>query len=279
MHKIYLHLEKGGTGRSHCVYHLAWVLGELFNKKVLIIDLDAQKNLSFLFGLDGNTIVAEGGCSMAHVLFKNLNPNKERKSIRECIIKDIAPNVDIAYSCSEMSEAESQILQEKYNNHLLLTNALKEIEDEYDYAFIDTDGTYNRLFINSAVASDLIIPTMKTDMLNAQCLVETMKNLNSLLSDGFDFDIGGVLCTTYENTSHDNQVLEYLKSNDFDIWGVIKKQVAIKDAPVENKPIYRHSPSNQGSWACIRVAHKILSHFGEDFAIPLDKRYRRKKDY
>ena len=104
MHKVYLNLEKGGTGRTLSLYHLAWTFGDLFNKKVLIVDLDSQKNVSFLFGVDGNTLVAEGGCSMAHVLFKNLNSNKKRRSIKDCIIKDVAPNVDIAYTSSELKD-------------------------------------------------------------------------------------------------------------------------------------------------------------------------------
>ena len=46
MHKVYMNLEKGGTGRTLTLYHLAWTLGDLFNKRVLIVDLDAQKSLA-----------------------------------------------------------------------------------------------------------------------------------------------------------------------------------------------------------------------------------------
>lgn len=279
MHKVYLNLEKGGTGRTLSLYHLAWTFGDLFNKKVLIVDLDSQKNVSFLFGVDGNTIVAEGGYSMAHVLFKNLNPDKKRKSIKECIIKDVAPNVDIAYTSSELKDSAIYFSQEKINSHLLLKKALEEVEDEYDYVFIDTNGTYDDIFLNAVVVADLIIPTLKTDFQNLQCFIETMYSYESLADEGVEPAIGGVLCTTYENTSQSNQIIDYLNNNDYPIWGVIKKQVAMIDAAMSNMPIYKYSPSNQGSWACIRLAHKILNHFDEDFNIQLDKKYRRKKDY
>ena len=279
MHKVYLNLEKGGTGRTLSLYHLAWTFGDLFNKKVLIVDLDSQKNVSFLFGVDGNTLVAEGGCSMAHVLFKNLNSNKKRRSIKDCIIKDVAPNVDIAYTSSELKDSAIFFAQEKLNSHLLLAKALEEIEDEYDYAFIDTNGTYDDIFLNAVVVADLIIPTLKTDFQNLQCFIETMYSYESLADEGVEPAIGGVLCTTYENTSQSNQIIDYLNANDYPIWGVIKKQVAMIDAAMSNMPIYRYSPSNQGSWACIRLAHNILNHFDEDFTIQLDKKYRRKKDY
>ena len=117
----------------------------MFNKRVLIVDLDSQKNVSFLFGIDGNTIVAEGGCSMAHVLFKNLNPDKRRKSIRECIIKDVAPNVDIAYTSSELKDSGVHFGQEKINSHLLLSKAL-EVKEGIKAKQIQTEAEKHAKF-------------------------------------------------------------------------------------------------------------------------------------
>ena len=278
MHKVYMNLEKGGTGRTLTLYHLAWTLGDLFNKRVLIVDLDAQKNISFLFGVKGDDIVANGGCSIAHCLAKNLNQDRKRKSIRECIVKDVAPNVDIAYSSFDIMQVESSIVQE-INRHLILNNVLDEVKDDYDYVFFDTDGNYNQLCINSIVASDLILATMKTDFQNLQSFLQTMSNLQSLAEEGVEINLGGVVCTTYEsNTLQSNQCVSYLEENDFEIWAKIKKQVSMQDSAMYNMPIYKFAPSNQGSWGIIRLAHRLLDYFGEDFTIPLDKKYKRKKD-
>lgn len=277
MHKIYFHLEKGGTGKTISQYHLAWVFGELFEKRVLIVDLDAQKNLSFLFGIDGDKIISEGGYSIANCLAKDLNPDRKRKNIKECIYETIIPNVDLAIASSSIVQAEISILSE-LNRHLILNNALSEIEDEYDYVFIDTHSTYDQIFINAIATTDLVIPTMKTDFQNLQKFIDTMNNLEALQYDGICPEIGGVVCTTYENNTYQsNQCIDYLKENGYEIWGIIKKQVAVQDAAMNNLPIYRYAPSNQGSWAYIRTAHNILDHFDEDIDIPLDKKYRRKK--
>lgn len=279
MHKVYLNLEKGGTGRTLSLYHLAWTFGDLFNKKVLIVDLDSQKNVSFLFGIDGNTIVAEGGCSMAHVLFKDINPDKQKRNIKDCIYKTIAPNVDIAISSNELKDASVHIPKIKFNSHLLLSKALEEVENEYDYIFFDTNGTYDDIFSNTVAATDLLIPTLIPDVLNLQRFIESMATLKSYAEEGIAPTIGGVLCTSYENTTHCKEIVDFLKKNNYEVWGTIKRQVAMKDAPMAKLPIYKYAPNNQGSWACIRLAHNILKHFDEDFTIPLDKKYRRKKDY
>ena len=68
-----------------------------------------------------------------------------------------------------------------------------------------------------------------------------------------------------------------MEENNYEIWGIIKKQVAIQDSSMNSMSIYKYAPSNQGSWAYIKIAHNILNYFDEDKEIPLDKKYRRKK--
>ena len=73
LHTLFLHITKGGTGKSLSTYQLAWVMGELFEKRVLVVDLDPQANISFLLGVNGNDIIKSGGFTIAHCLSKDLN--------------------------------------------------------------------------------------------------------------------------------------------------------------------------------------------------------------
>lgn len=279
MHKIYLHLEKGGTGKSISVYHLSCMLGELFNKRVLVVDLDAQKNVSFLFGVDGDEIVSNGGCSIAHCLAKDLNLDRERRSIKDCIIKDVSPNVDLAVSSSNIVQAEISILSEMFNKDLLLANALKEVEEEYDYVFIDTHSTYDQIFINAIRACDLVIPTMKTDFQNLQNFTQTMNNLEAMAKQGVNPDIGGVLTTVFEwNTIQSKQCIQYLYDNGYSVWGCVKKQVAVQDSVMCNMPIHKYAPTSQGTLGYLGTVHNILNHYGEDFKIPMDNtKFKKEK--
>ena len=277
MHTLFLHITKGGTGKSLSTYQLAWVMGELFEKRVLIVDLDPQANISFLLGVNGNDVIKSGGFTIAHCLSKDLNIDRKRKNIRECIYETNIPNVHLAVGSTAMLQAEVNIVSD-FNRHLILDNALKDVEDDYDYVFIDTHSKHDQMFFNALAATDLLIPTLQANFQNLQKFIDTMEALEEYKENGIYADIGGAILTTFEpNTYQGKECLEYLKDKNYEIWGVVKKQVAVVDSPMNNLPIYKYAPSNQGSWAYIRIAHNILNYFEEDKEIPLDKKYRRKK--
>lgn len=276
MHKIYLYVEKGGTGKTLSAYHLSWILGDLFNKRVLLVDLDAQKNLSFLYGVDGDKILMEGGSSIANCLSKNLNPNGQRKDIRECIIKDVAPNVDLAVSASNIIQANLSLSSE-FNSHMALTKALQSVEDDYDYVFIDTHSTYDKIFENAICACDLIVPTLKSDFQNWHNFKQTMATLNSFKADGLGFDISGVFLTVYESTTKQStRCFSRLIDEDYNICSVIKKSVGVVESAEQKMPIHKYLSMCQATAGYILMAHEILKHFGEDKRLPQDSKLKKK---
>lgn len=272
MHNVFLHLEKGGSGKSISTYHISCMLGELFNKRVLVVDLDAQKNVSFLFGINGDEIIMNGGCSIANCLAKDLNPDRQARPIKDCIIKDVAHNVDLAIASSNIAQLETFISTELFNRERLLLNALEQVKDNYDYVFIDTHSNYDQIFLNSIVACDLVIPTMRTDFQNLQKFVDTINNLKAMSKQGISPSIGGVIATSYEwNTLQSKQCIDFLESENYPLWGCVRKQVSVLDSVMNNIPIFKYSPTSQGTRSYLEITHHILNHYGEDFKIPMDK--------
>lgn len=272
MHNVFLHLEKGGSGKSISTYHIACILGEIFNKRVLVVDLDAQKNVSFLFGINGDEIVSNGGYSIANCLVKDLNPDRQVRPIKDCIVKDVAINVDLAVASSNISQLETFISSELFGRERLLLNALESVCDEYDFVFIDTHSNYDQIFLNAIIACDLVIPTMRTDFQNLQKFVDTINNLKGMARQGVNPSVGGVICTSFEwNTLQSKQCIDFLEKNNYPLWGCVRKQVAVLDSVMIKEPIYKYAPTSQGTRSYLKTAHHILEHYGEDFEVPLDK--------
>ena len=117
--------------------------------------------------------------------------------------------------------------------------------------------------MNSINAADLVIPTVKTNFLEINNLSMLETTLEELKEEGITPALGGVLCTISDNTIHDRECIDYLNSNDYEILGIIKKQVAIPDSNMAGLPVYKFDKNKQAAKEYISVAMKILEYFND----------------
>lgn len=272
MNTIYLFLNKGGTGRTSSVFNLSWVLSDMFNKRVLVVDMDAESNISELFNVSPEN--GDDYCSIAHCLIKQLNINGKRRPFRDCIRRVEGSTIDVAVSSFELSQANVYILNE-ISRIQLLKNALKEVENDYDYVFIDTGSANDQLFLNSIYAADLIIPTIKTNFLEIKNLSMLETTLDELEVEGISPNLCGVLCTISDNTSHDKQCVKLLLEGGYEVLGVIKKQVAIPDSNAAGLPVYKYDKSKQAAKEYVSVGIKLLEYFNDESLKEIKKKMKR----
>ena len=117
---------KGGTAKTSTCLHLGAALARFNKQKVLLIDFDAQANLSAGLGLGVDNLE-----TMARVL-------QEEKEVRDVIQNTSIKNLDIipANIYLDGIEATTPIVGDLYG-HERLRNALSGL-DHYDYILIDT---------------------------------------------------------------------------------------------------------------------------------------------
>ena len=133
--------QKGGVGKSTTA--LALVAGLQKRRKVLVIDLDPQGNLTSTLGADGST----GGALEA------INyPKEARDYIQHTDGGDILP------STPGLSGADLTFTGN--GKEYLLREALATVAKDYDYCIIDTPPALGILTVNAlAAAHGVIIPT------------------------------------------------------------------------------------------------------------------------
>jgi chromosome partitioning protein len=136
-HKIAVLSQKGGTGKTTAVRHLADVFRRA-GLTVLAVDLDPQGNLSDYFDADPDVEPTIGDVLTG------------RAKARAAVHGDLIPaNLSLA-------EAELQ-LAGKMGRELTLRKALKTLDDQYDVVLIDCPPALGLLTVNALVAADFAL--------------------------------------------------------------------------------------------------------------------------
>ena len=104
--------NKGGVGKTASVTSVAHMLATRYNKKVLLVDTDAQMNSTMMYSdVDFVSIfngICEGKTTSTNKSVETLLLDRNA-DIHECIIHTNYENLDIIPSCLTLSEAEERI--------------------------------------------------------------------------------------------------------------------------------------------------------------------------
>lgn len=227
---------KGGVGKSNFLFNIAGLLAE--EKKVLIIDVDPQTNLSLNAGVD----VTSGKLSTVKNIFEETADIE--KIVFKKPIKDI-PNLDIIPShislfMTEMNlvscSARENILNNFFKKH---TNYFKQ----YDHILIDTNPSFGIVNQNAFLAADSIILVSDISLngiQGAELFIALWGNASQKL--GRENNIKALVLNNYDRRiSLSSELTEYCMNNesisDILLNQVIYNSVKLKDTELEHKTI------------------------------------------
>lgn len=205
MRRISVINEKGGVGKTTLSVNLATGLA-MKGKKVLVVDLDAQGNISQFylkefksFDFDSYCDLTLPKCSDIRESVKIIEEflfNKDNKPsdintlllegnevLKDCIYHTEYINLDIIPSFNTELIQTDQLLTSDLRKRVYnrLQKALREIRNEYDYVIFDHAPTFNNITVNGLFASDEIYIPMKVGGFELRSFVNMMKEL-------FDFE-------------------------------------------------------------------------------------------
>ncbi|MFD0085082.1 ParA family protein [Priestia megaterium] len=179
--------NKGGVLKTSIVANLGAVIAkENPKKKVLLIDLDTQSNLSMTYGLNPNTF----DTSTYDVLTGNLG-------IEDVLRKTELPNLFLAPSNEDLEGLEFEVIgKEDYKPFQLLRSSVEHLRKNYDYVLIDTPPNLGLVVLNALAITDKVIIPVVPELYSyrgLQRVIKTIKGINERRST--PIEIEGVLMT------------------------------------------------------------------------------------
>jgi len=249
--------HKGGTGKTTSCINIAGWLTKM-KKQVLVIDLDPQGNATSGLGVDRN----QTKISIDEVLFG-------RKNIEEVTIETDS-GVYLVPSSLDLLAAET-IMAGQANNARLLKESLVNVENCFDYIFIDVPPGSTLLMINGIVASENIIIPLDTGIFAYETL-ETLKTLVIDLSDelGVETNIMMVFLRDYTNSILENSptkeirklVKKYLADNNIPSVKIFSIPFSNKiyRSQMKGKPISHYAPFSKVGGIYKKIAKEIIRY-------------------
>ena len=190
--------RKGGVGKTTTTLNLACSLREL-GKKILVIDLDPQANLTRCFDV-GNS---ENIKTVGHLLTAELE--EESYSVEEYILS--YDEMDIIPSSIFLSAVEIQMRSET-GSERILSEIINQIREHYDYILIDTSPSLNILNINALCASDSVLITADTGVFAVVGIGELLKTVQKIKKRvNPKLKVQGILLTMCDNRTNLSKLL------------------------------------------------------------------------
>jgi chromosome partitioning protein len=236
--------HKGGVGKTTSAINIGAGLVEL-GKKVLLIDLDPQANLTLSLGIPRQKVT----------IYEALRGEGDLEPYTA------KPGMDVIISSLDLSGAEMELINEAGREYILreLFTPFTEI---YDFILIDCPPSLGLLTLNALTCSRYILIPLQTEFLALQGLAKIKQVIDKVkFRLNKNLEIGGVIATMYDSRRVLNRdvvetIHKYFGEKVFKTY--IRDNVALAEAPAQRKDIFDYSPKSSGAEDYLNLCRELL---------------------
>jgi chromosome partitioning protein len=245
--------QKGGVGKTTTVMNIGAFLAKK-KKKVLLVDLDPQANLS------SGLVDKETQTSTATIYDLLVNKAEAADIIRPTRLE----NLKIIPSGIELAGAEVEMVS-ALSRENILKRALEKISKDFDFVLIDCPPSLGLLTVNGLVAAEKVLIPVQSEYYALEGLgqlINTIKMIKGSLNP--NLDIGGVILTMYDSRTNLSKDVEAELKNYFEdklFSSIIPRSIRLSEAPSRSLTVAEYAPDSTGAIAYENLAKEIINRF------------------
>jgi chromosome partitioning protein len=219
-------------------------------RRVLLVDLDPQGNATMGSGIDKRALRT----TVYQVLLGET-------AIAAVKVRSQSGGFDVIPANRELAGAEVEMV-DLSDREIRLKNALREIQDEYDFVLIDCPPALNLLTVNGLCAANAVMIPMQCEyyaLEGLSDLVQTIKKVRVSLNP--TLEIEGLLRTMYDPRNMlAQQVSDQLQQHFGDkvYRTIIPRNIRLAEAPSHGLPALSFDRQSKGALAYLALAGEML---------------------
>lgn len=250
-HVITVINNKGGTGKTTTVLNLGAALARK-RKKVLLIDLDSQGNLSSALGENPPAIC------IGEVLLG-------KADLKSAMVK--VDKLSLLPASDQLLDYETQLSSEP-GREFILREMLEAVQETFDFIIIDCPPSLGTLSLNSLVAAQRFIVPMQAEnfaYIGLDRILQLADKVKKRMNP--DLQLAGILFVKLNpRTNFSKAMISNLSQNEmltgrlFDTY--IRQDIALMESGAFRKTVFDYAPKGRGSEDYARLAKEILKIYG-----------------
>ena len=232
--------QKGGVGKTTTTVNLGIGLATQ-GKKVLLVDADAQGNLTDSLGFHEQDNLP---VSLSTVLSKVML--EEPYEPDEGLLHHVE-GIDLMPGNIELSAIEVSLVN-TMSRETVLRNYINTIKDRYDYVLIDCMPSLGMMTINALAAADSVIIPVQAHYLPAKGMTQLLHTISRVRRQiNPKLTIDGVLLTMVDTRTNFAKDISFILRRDYgDKLRVFQTEIPLSiraaETSAEGKSIYAHDP-------------------------------------
>jgi len=254
--------QKGGVGKTTTTMNLGASLA-LKGKKVLVIDMDPQSNLSSGLGFT-QQFDKQSWNTSNKAPYKNIyDVLVEGDPISSVFVSTSTENLFLVPSHLSLAGAEIEMVN-MLTRESLLKKAISKMSEDFDYVIIDCPPSLGLLTVNALSAADYLLIPIQCEYFALEGLGQLIETTKLIKGINPKLVIGGVILTMYDSRTKLSEnvvsdVKEFFKETAFNT--VVPRNVRLSEAPSYGQTIFQYDEKSTGALAYKKLAGEFIKRF------------------